>query len=148
MIIIDLNCEQGHRFEGWFASAAAFDAQCERGLVSCPVCGSHKVRRVPSVVHLASSPAGEADCTSAPVAPEEDRRRKMAAAYRAAVGEALRGSEDVGARFSEEARRIHYRETAARSIHGQATTREVEELREEGIDVLSLVAYRSEEELN
>lgn len=143
MIVLDLCCENEHRFEGWFGSADAFEGQLARGLVECPVCGSKSVKRLPSAPyvqtrHAAPAPAQSptqakpADVPSAapdhmPVSPE------TAAAVISMLRKLAREAEDVGSRLPEEARRIHYGETEARSIRGAASRDEVVELLEEGI---------------
>lgn len=146
MIIFDLCCSHAHRFEGWFASPADFDAQAASGLVTCPVCGDPAVRRVPSVVHLASSlppptvapAAGKSDAVAVqPVQP--------AAVLRQLVNALLATSDDVGRRFAEEARRMHYHEAPARSIRGQASQEEFEALQEEGIEVLRVPVIGKED---
>lgn len=138
MIIFDLSCELGHRFEGWFASHADFEAQQERGLVLCPQCNSHQVRRIPSASHIAT--------TSTPPA---DRAAPDPLQLLRSLEEAiLRNSEDVGHRFAEEARRIHYAEAPARTIRGKASRKEFLELQEEGIEVVPLPVLADKEKLN
>lgn len=145
MIIFDLSCSHSHRFEGWFASPADFDEQASKGLVSCPVCGDPQVRRVPSAVHLGSSALPPA----APPSPQNTvvagSAAQPAAVLRQLVNALLATSEDVGKRFAEEARRMHYEEAPARSIRGQASQREVEALQDEGIDVLRLPVIGKED---
>jgi hypothetical protein len=148
MIIFDLNCKHGHRFEGWFQSAEAFDAQREKGLVSCPACGSTEIRRIPSAVHL-SRASGESP--SVPSAPSgvavANPRSELLDAYRRLVAALIAGSEDVGAEFADTARKIHYLEAPERSIRGQASDEEFKALRDEGIDVLR-IAVINKEDLN
>ena len=135
MIIFDLSCEHQHPFEGWFESSANYDSQHERGLISCPHCGSTRIRRVPSAVHLAK-PASTPEARSKP--PAVGARTGMLAAYQQVVSAIIANSEDVGADFADEARKIHYMEAPQRSIRGEASADEYETLREEGIDVLRL----------
>ncbi len=138
MIVYDLACAQGHRFEGWFASAPDFASQRERGLVGCPTCGATDVQRVPSVTRFN---AGAQQPQEAQPAAEPAGRDAVALAqilYSRMIDEMLRTSEDVGKAFPEEARRIHYHEAPARSIRGEATREEHAELLEEGIAVLRL----------
>lgn len=141
MIVYDLECGGGHRFEGWFASKDDFSAQSERGLVSCPTCGAQQVRRVPSVTRF-NSGAIEPQPVKQPAAPAEFAGKDPAAIaqilYSRLVDEMLQKSEDVGTAFPDEARRIHYQEAPARSIRGQATNEEHAELLDEGIAVLRL----------
>jgi hypothetical protein len=145
MIIFDLNCEHGHRFEGWFQSAEAFDAQREKGLVSCPACGSTEIRRIPSVVHL-SRASVESPPVPAGVA-VANPGGELLDAYRRLVAALIAGSEDVGAEFADTARKIHYLEVPERSIRGQASEEEFKALRDEGIDVLR-IAVINKEDLN
>jgi len=140
MIVYDLECRAGHRFEGWFASKDDFAAQKKKGLVSCPSCGAQKVRRVPSVTRFNS---GAIEPQPKPPAPAAQFENKDSAAmaqvlYSKFVDEMLQKSEDVGRAFPEEARKIHYQEAPARSIRGQATNEEHAELLDEGISVLRL----------
>lgn len=139
MIVLDLCCHQDHRFEGWFACASAFDDQQARNLVSCPVCASTQLRRLPSAPYVhtrgpaaASSPAVQAEAPSASTSPA------TAAAVLQMLRHLSRTAENVGDRLPEEARRIHYGETEARDIRGQASAEELEALLDEGIMVLPL----------
>ncbi|MFC5301125.1 DUF1178 family protein [Azospira restricta] len=143
MIIFDLTCSADHRFEGWFRSAEDFSRQEADGMVLCPYCGSHEVKRLPSAVHVASA--------AAPMPAPEAGRRPAAdplAAAKRFVEEMIRHSDDVGSAFAEEARRIHYRESPERAIRGVATADECAALQEEGIDVLRLPRPKKREELN
>ena len=140
MIVYDLECGSGHRFEGWFGSSDDFNAQNDRGLVSCPACGVQEVQRVPSVTRF-NSGAPEPQPKEPKALPEPSAKDPAAVAqmlYSRLLDEMLQKSEDVGRAFPEEARRIHYREVPARSIRGQATNEEHAELVEEGISVLRL----------
>jgi hypothetical protein len=116
MKVLDLQCPHGHRFEGWFASAEDFESQLSRKLVECPICGATEVSRLPSAPRLNLSGA-----------------RVMRA-----LREVLEKTENVGDRFAEEARRIHYNEAPARSIRGVTTPEDAKALVEEGIEVMSL----------
>ncbi|GHU28128.1 hypothetical protein AGMMS50256_09540 [Betaproteobacteria bacterium] len=150
MIIFDLTCQHGHRFEGWFQSADAFDAQLARKLVSCPNCGSGEIRRVPSAVHLARAPEPAPPPSPSPSpanAAVVNPQSELLNAYRKLVTAAIANSEDVGTEFANEARKIHYLEAPERSIRGQASDKEFEALRDEGIEVLRL-AVLNKEDLN
>ncbi|MDN7970016.1 DUF1178 family protein [Burkholderia multivorans] len=129
MKVLDLQCPHGHRFEGWFASADEFESQLSRKLVECPVCGTTEVSRMPSAPRLNLSGATQAQ----PVDP-----RALQAQVMRALREVLAKTENVGERFAEEARRIHYNEAPARSIRGVATPEDAQALVEEGIDVMPL----------
>ena len=140
MIVYDLQCGAGHRFEGWFASKEDFAAQSGKGLVSCPKCGVEEIRRVPSVTRF-NSGAIEPQPAPQPQPPEVSRKDPAAIAqvlYSRLFDEMLQKSEDVGKSFPEEARKIHYQEAPARAIRGEATNEEHAELLDEGIAVLRL----------
>jgi hypothetical protein len=130
MKVLDLQCPHGHRFEGWFASADDFESQLSRKLVECPICGATEVSRMPSAPRLNLSGASSAQ-------PAADTGELQARAMRA-LRELLEKTENVGERFAEEARRIHYNEAPARSIRGVTTPEDAKALVEEGIDVMPL----------
>ena len=141
MIVFDLLCGNGHRFEGWFASARDFSAQKQRKLLSCPSCGSAQVKRVPSAARVnlgAPAPAKPERGAKMPEMPGKDPFAIAQMLYSNMLDELLTKSEDVGKRFPEEARRIHYEEAPARAIRGQATHQEHADLIEEGIPVARL----------
>ena len=129
MIVIDLSCEHAHRFEAWFASSEAFEAQRSAGLVTCPQCDSHDVRRLPSAPYVQTS------SHSAPALPRPDPQA-IAARLIEALRSAASQSEDVGERFAEEARRIHHGDAEERAIRGKASSTDVLELIDEGIPIL------------
>ena len=144
MIRYALQCTDGHAFESWFADSAAYDAQKERGLVSCPICGSPDVDKALMAPRLGRSArrAGPeepepvpapVESAKAPVAMMGERERELRAKLREIREHLVRNSENVGARFPEEARRIHYGEVEQRSIFGEASLDEAKALHEEGI---------------
>jgi hypothetical protein len=133
MKVFDLRCAQGHGFEGWFGSEEDFQSQLGRGLVACPLCGDAHVDRLPSAPRLnlgASEPV--------PVAPAQPRADTPEALWMRAVQHVLAHTENVGERFAEEARRIHYGESPTRGIRGRASREDTEALLDEGIEVLAL----------
>jgi hypothetical protein len=140
MIVFDLACAQGHRFEGWFASGDEFARQRGESLVRCPVCDDAAIDRLPSARVSVPKPALPAAQPSHP--PEPEPRASVAGGLPAEVVKALRemvrSTENVGPRFPEEARRIHYQEAPARAIRGKATAEEAEALRDEGIEFAPL----------
>ena len=166
MKVLDLQCSQGHSFEGWFGSQDDYDAQRARGLVSCPVCNDSEVVKMLSAPRLnlghgvapevPRSPApaltaGTAQTKAAPsgvetggashaLAASADTHtlQQMQAAMLNMVRQVMANTEDVGPQFAEEARKIHYGESEERNIRGQATREETEALIEEGIEVMSL----------
>ena len=144
MIVFDLLCGEGHRFEGWFGSADDFARQRDRNLLSCPSCGSAKVERVPSATraNLGAPAPKTPKAPSPPVkTPEMEGKDPFAVAqmlYSRMLDELLTKSEDVGKEFPSEARKIFYNESPARAIRGQATNEQHQELLEEGIPVARL----------
>ena len=142
MIVFDLLCGQGHRFEGWFGSAADFSAQKERGQLACPGCGSSRIERVPSASRVNLGAPEPKPAAQAPTrTPEMEGKDPFAIAqilYSRMLDELLTKTEDVGREFPTEARKIFYREAPARGIRGEATDEEHEELLDEGIAVARL----------
>jgi len=145
MIVFDLLCGEGHRFEGWFGSADDFASQCDRNLLSCPSCGSASVKRIPSATRAnlgAPEPKTSKPSSSAPAkTPDMDGKDPFAIAqmlYSRMLDELLAKSEDVGKEFPGEARKIFYNEAPARAIRGQATNEEHQDLLDEGIPVARL----------
>ena len=134
MIVYQLTCHQGHSFEGWFASAAACEKQVEQGLLSCPTCSSADIARLPSGPHVHTS----GTATNAPATltvTNEGARREVLAALRRFIVE---NTQDVGRKFPEVARRIHYKEEAARGIRGRVTPAEAAELAAEGVTAFAV----------
>ncbi len=137
MKVLNLRCANGHGFEGWFASDDDFMSQNGRGLVECPLCADQVITRMPSAPRLNLSGAKEPAPAAGPVAAAPPQAADLQAAWLSTVRQLMANTEDVGDRFAEEARRIHYGEEEARGIRGQATPQERESLREEGIETLS-----------
>jgi hypothetical protein len=175
MLVVDLVCEAGHRFEGWFGSSDDLASQQARGLLTCPVCNSAQVQRLPSATHINRGVSRQVDrgATGKPGAPSPERSASgtaPAVAGRGATGplptevvdldeaaarahEALKAiqktwleaarqvienTDDVGDRFADEARKIHYGDAPERGIRGQASAQEREALKDEGIEVVTL----------
>jgi hypothetical protein len=144
MKVLDLRCANDHRFEGWFGSDADLQSQQERGLLTCPVCGHNEVERLPSAPRLnLSSSRAETAAKGATAKAAASAAGAQAATlqqlYLKAVRHVLANTEDVGERFAEEARRMHYNEAPERGIRGTASLEEARELAEEGIDVMPLL---------
>jgi hypothetical protein len=140
MIVFDLLCAAGHRFEGWFSSARDFAAQRKRKLLSCPTCGSARVSKVPSATR-ANLGAPAPQPAQQPKTPEMEGKDPFAIAqmlYSRMLDDLLTKSEDVGKEFPDEARKIFYKESPARAIRGQATDEQHQELLDEGIPVARL----------
>ena len=141
MIVFDLLCASGHRFEGWFSSAGDFASQKKRRLLECPTCGSAGVKRVPSATRanlgaIAPQPAKPAAPAKTKEMEGKDPFAIAQMLYSKMLDELLTKSEDVGKQFPQEARKIFYEQAPARAIRGQATDEEHEELLDEGIPVL------------
>ena len=152
MIVYDLTCQAGHRFEGWFASSAEFDGQRQRGLIVCPTCGIDQVEKapmapaVPRKGNQSEASGGKQPMISAALPPEAARFLTKLAEMQA---EALKSSRWVGKEFAEQSRAMHHGERDAEMIHGQASLDEAKELLEEGIAVMPLLApVAAPEELN
>lgn len=140
MKVLNLRCAHDHSFEGWFGSEGDFQSQLERGLVECPLCGDREVAKLPSAPRISMSrsrdiaePSGHDGAK--PVSPEALTMQNL---WMRAVQHVLSHTDDVGERFAEEARRIHYGETEERAIRGRATPEDRQALQEEGIDVVSI----------
>ncbi|MGI4855431.1 MAG: DUF1178 family protein [Janthinobacterium lividum] len=152
MKVFDLRCAHDHRFEGWFASGTAFEEQLARHLVACPVCADTAIVRLPSAPHLSlsgsrtrdaapTSPSSSSSPSPSPsvaATPHAATASRLQAEWLGMVREVMRQTENVGAAFAEEARRIHYQEAPARAIRGTASPREAAELADEGIDIVAL----------
>ena len=146
MKVLDLRCANGHGFEGWFGSDEDFMSQNGRSLIECPMCADKIVTRMPSAPRLNLSGAREVvpieKPAPTPALAVEPQVANMQATWLAAVRHLVASTEDVGPRFAEEARRIHYGETAHRGIRGQASPEEREALQEEGIETMSIPVPR------
>jgi hypothetical protein len=152
MIIYDLTCAVGHRFEGWFASANDFARQSEAEMVRCPLCNDVEVAIVPSArvqVGRYDPDRGDPDLAAAtlpkPIAETAEMVGGLPAELVRKLREAVRATENVGRRFAEEARKIHYAETPPRAIRGQASATEAEALHDEGIEFAALPAFLTRE---
>ncbi len=143
MKVFDLACEFDHRFEGWFGSSSDFEQQSQNAMISCPVCGSHAVEKKLSAPRLnlgavpekslVSAPAASASQLSAKPTPEQ-----LQALWQSMARAIAANTEDVGDRFAEEARKIHYQEAPERGIRGVATHDQAAELADEGIEIVAL----------
>ena len=138
MKVLNLRCAHGHGFEGWFASDDDFLDQNGRGLIECPLCGDRVITRMPSAPRLNISGARKAPVPAPSAGQGEGGKPDLQAMWLQAVRHVLAHTEDVGERFADEARRIHYGEVESRGIRGQATPEQAQSLRDEGIEVMSL----------
>ncbi|MDR7034356.1 DUF1178 family protein [Mesorhizobium sp. BE184] len=136
MIRFSLICEREHEFEAWFRSNEDFDAQKKRGLVDCPSCGSHKVEKALMAPAVSTSRKQEKVALAV-----GDEQRKMMAQLKALSEKVRENSEYVGEKFAEEARKIHFGETDARGIYGEATLDEAKGLAEDGVEFMPLPVF-------
>jgi hypothetical protein len=152
MIRYALICERGHQFESWFQDSSAFDKQVRRGLVSCPQCSSAKVQKAIMAPHLSATakkqpapiqPSAEAPAkvaeapanpTPAPVAMISPQEREFRAKLKELRDHLAKNADNVGEKFPEEARKMHYGEIEHRSIYGVASPDEAKELSDEGVE--------------
>ena len=137
MIRYDLICDKGHEFDGWFSDSAAFDKQQKRGLVECAHCGSSKIEKqlMAPGIPAKSNRKSEAKLTQMLAKPADPRAQMMMQMMREFRAHVEKNAENVGNKFADEARKIHYKEAEERGIYGNATAEEAHELLEEGIDV-------------
>ena len=156
MIRYNLACAKGHAFESWFANSAAYDKQARRGLLECPLCGSSKVEKALMTPRLARtrksdvaiSAPPEAVATpetvatapepAAPVAVISPQERELRAKLKELRDHIVKNADNVGDRFPNEARKMHYGEIEHRPIYGEASPEEARALIDEGVEVSPL----------
>jgi hypothetical protein len=148
MILYALHCERGHAFESWFQSSSAYDSQVKRKLVTCPACGSPKVEKAimaPQIVSkkrrasaepVAAVPAEAATPSSTPLLMAQER--ELRAKLKELREHIVKNADNVGERFPNEARKMHYGDIEHRPIYGEASPDEARALIEEGVDVTPL----------
>jgi hypothetical protein len=129
VIVFNLRCKNSHEFEGWFKDSGSFDQQAKGKKLVCPVCNSHGIEKAPT------APAVSGTKKDAPSTDELRKMRQFMTGWRKYVTD---NAENVGPRFPEEARKIHYGETEDRHIYGEASLEEAKELIEEGVEVAPL----------
>ena len=153
MIRYALACSKGHTFDSWFQNSAVYDKQAKRGLVECPVCGDSKVEKAlmaptlsgtkkrgrPAMPASVPAPAAEAapaavSETPAPVAMVSPEEREFRTKLKELRDHLTKNADNVGRKFPEEARKMHYGEAEHRSIYGEASPQEAKDLHEEGIE--------------
>ena len=145
--VLDLLCSNGHTFEGWFASEVDFQSQHTRAMVQCPLCGSPEIVKKLSAPRLSLSGAQAPTISRAlgsepatlDVATPAPADTSLAAAWMAVARHVMANTTDVGNRFAEEARKMHYGEAQERSIRGKTTPDEAMALLDEGIEVMPLL---------
>jgi hypothetical protein len=152
MIHYNLRCERGHGFESWFQSSAAYESQEKRKLVNCPVCGSAKVERAimaPQIVSKKSRDRAPAPAPAPAIAPTDvtapaptpllmAQERELRAKIKELRDHIVKNADNVGERFPNEARKMHYGDIEHRPIYGEASPDEARSLIEEGVEVSPL----------
>ena len=148
MIRYSLRCERGHGFESWFQSSAAYEQQEKRGLVNCPSCGSAKVERAimaPQIVSkkgrdiAAPAPAPSTDVTASGSTPlMMAQERELRVKLKELRDHIVKNADNVGERFPNEARKMHYGDIEHRPIYGEASPDEARALIDEGVEVSPL----------
>ena len=133
-----LQCDNDHRFEGWFRSNEDYETQAKRGFVECPQCGSIRIAKTLMAPQVATGRSRDARKEAVMVAACQAIRREMLDKMREVTRQVKAQAHDVGARFPEEARKMHYGETDAKPIYGRAAPKEVESLVEEGVEIMPL----------
>ncbi|MER1967139.1 DUF1178 family protein [Castellaniella sp. GW247-6E4] len=147
--VFDLSCEHDHLFEGWFASLESYEGQASRGLVRCPICQSSQITRRVSAPHLNVShlkaqredvapPAAPSGARATVMAPSGGQLAQLQAEVLRHIRRIVSQSDDVGARFADEARRMHEGEIEHRAIRGTATAEECQELLEDGVSIMPI----------
>jgi hypothetical protein len=143
MKVFDLACEFDHRFEGWFGSSNDFEHQSQNAMIACPVCGSHAVEKKLSAprLNLGAFPEKSAVSASAPASAQMSAKptpEQLQTLWQSLARAIAANTEDVGDRFAEEARKMHYQEVPERGIRGVATPDQAAELADEGIEIVAL----------
>jgi hypothetical protein len=135
MILYDLVCPKEHRFESWFRNSGAVEKLIKAGDVSCPMCGSKKVQKAPMAPRIAKGSSSEKALVARNDGEVTAAMEKAMQAFSELREIVEKKFENVGERFPDEARKIHYGETPARGIYGDASPEDASALRDEGIDV-------------
>jgi len=144
MIRYALHCAGGHDFDGWFSDSRAYDAQRKRGFVLCPQCGSTKVEKAIMAPAILGAERPPAESNTEPLT--DDKRRRLREAVAQIRREIEKNTDDVGPRFPEVARAIHYGDEPERAVRGRASTAEAKALIDEGVGIMPMPALA--EELN
>jgi hypothetical protein len=148
MIRYNLRCERDHAFESWFQSSSAYESQEKRKLVNCPVCGSAKVERAimaPQIVskkgrHVpVQAPAATPEVTASASTPlMMAQERELRTKLKELRDHIVKNADNVGERFPNEARKMHYGDIEHRPIYGEASPEEARSLIDEGVEVSPL----------
>ena len=148
MIRYTLRCERGHQFESWFQSSAAYESQERRHLIDCPACGSDKIERAIMAPQIVSK-KGRERARPAPAAPVEAtptestslmmaQERELRSKLKELRDHIVKNADNVGDRFPNEARKMHYGDIEHRPIYGEASPEEARALIDEGVEVSPL----------
>jgi hypothetical protein len=129
MIAYDLQCTNGHTFEGWFKDSKAYLKQQKAGLITCPVCNDGNVHRIPSTFAIKGTPS---------LPPNDGPSMDRTALSRAIMQYVEKNFDNVGTDFAKEALKMHYGVSEPRNIRGVSTAQEEETLRQEGIDFIKV----------
>jgi hypothetical protein len=148
MIRYNLRCDRGHAFESWFQSSQAYETQEKRRLVNCPSCGSAKVERAIMAPQIVSKKSGDRSVTAPAAATEATtpastplmmaQERELRAKLRELRDHIVKNADNVGERFPNEARKMHYGDIEHRPIYGEASPEEARSLIDEGVEVSPL----------
>ena len=139
MIHYSLVCDRSHKFDGWFANAAAYDAQKQRGLVTCPICLTTSVDKA-----LMAPSVNRTDNEKVSLSIGHPQHQQLREAMLALRNKVTSEADYVGDKFADEARKIHFKEIDARGIYGEATREEVAALVEDGVDFMPLPSVKEE----
>ena len=147
MKVLDLQCTHGHVFEGWFSSEEDFVAQCDKLLVQCPFCGEATVSKRLSAPRLNLGHARQDSSSAVEVLNQpSSEEANLGNAWLALARRIVANTQDVGERFADEARKMHYGETPDRAIRGKTSTEEARALLDEGIAVLPFMLPQAAKE--
>ena len=135
MIVYELGCANQHKFEGWFTSSEDFSRQLEGKMLTCPLCGNDVIKRLPHAPYVHTGGSAKEPAKAEPPQQYANFGTEILSKL---IDHIIETTEDVGAAFPEEARKIHYGEAEEKRIRGTASVQEVEALREEGIEVAAL----------
>ena len=135
MILFDLNCENGHTFEAWFASSEQYDKQHKKKLINCPICNSSNIKKALMAPNLKGAKKSNKSFDEKKVLDENKKFKTKLKEFKQFIES---NTEDVGKNFTEEAKKIYYGETKSRPIRGETTKEQAEELTEEGIPIAKL----------
>lgn len=141
MIVYDLKCSKGHRFEGWFQDLEDLEKQLASNLLTCPVCNDESISRLPSTFGLVKSGRSEVDSPKE-VQPPTVQLQDILKRWTEISNRLEKEFDDVGSKFSEEALKMHYGATSRRNIRGYSTDAQEDMLRREGVEFFKVPMFR------